>query len=705
MFANQQNGYLKANTILFAQRVCQSIEDMLGIPIQMCKETLQEKPFNSPYKMIAYITFSGSIQGNYLCSLDEIVALKLIGAYEEGMSTEQIRDLRQEYSGFIKEMLNLSVGQSIVELEKNFGDLTFSPSTVIFGEIEFPDILSGSIQIEGKAGKLLCGFSLNLANLKIGQKLEEALSDLEKKTSEAQEAQRNISSILECIPIGLATIDQTGTVLPGFSKSLVSLIDPLYRESIVGSCLTDILGVDKNKQTEWKSWLNLVFTKYKEIPFKDMAELCDLNEFENELQRILKLNWLPISSTDESSLDKLLVVIEDVTKQRELEKKMAELNQRHQENLELISQVINLGADEVTTFIYDSSQLLTDAQKIVESSNHDREFVNELFRTFHTLKGSSGQYRFMTLQEMAHKVEDYLKVFRDNEGCINNGAIEEIKHSIEYARGYISRIQDIRSKLGGKDETLKQKAQRDPSSVMVNLSAINDIRSGIVRIIDKTSGQMYDMYYIQELKDLQEKIEALRKIQLSFFITSLESLVKNCCEKMGKKAELNLGSDFPIDIEIVRKIHQCLIHIINNAISHGIEFPEERTQKGKIEQGVLIIAGKRGKQGIEISLEDDGQGIDLNAVREKISISFNIDREEVEQYNDQQLFSYLFKPGFTTKNEVSEFSGRGVGMDFVLDTVKKFGGDVIVESTSGKGTKVTLIIPETTYMNSAGEMK
>lgn len=179
MFTDNSFGYLKANTVLFARKMCDALTDMCGTHFAPVKESLTEGPFVSPYHIVIYINFTGAIQGNYLLSLNEDVALDIAGISKEGLNPEQIRDLREDFGGLLKEALNIAVGQSIEELKKSFSDLSFTPTpalcTVVYGEIEFPRILSCSIAIEGRSGKMLCSFSLNLANLKIGEKLEETL--------------------------------------------------------------------------------------------------------------------------------------------------------------------------------------------------------------------------------------------------------------------------------------------------------------------------------------------------------------------------------------------------------------------------------------------------------------------------------------------------------------------------------------------------
>jgi CheY-specific phosphatase CheX len=318
MYENEQNGYLKANTIIFAQNVAQSLADMVGAEFSLRKDTLREKPFSTSYGMIASIHFFGSIQGEYFLCLNDAVALRLIDSYDPSMPPEKVRELRETYSGFIKELLNLSVGISIVELEKSLGDLTFTPAQVIYGELETAKIPSGNIEIEGIAGKMQCGFSVNLANVKIGQKLEDALKDLEKKTSEVRDGQRNIAHILQALPIGLLFIDASGTILPGYSKVTPAVVGLPEEETITGRAFAEVVGISDAREPEWRTWLSLAFEKYEEIPFKDLKDLYGPNEIRTIRDRVLTLNWSPIVDEGETCLKKLLVVIDDVTKQREL---------------------------------------------------------------------------------------------------------------------------------------------------------------------------------------------------------------------------------------------------------------------------------------------------------------------------------------------------------------------------------------------------
>lgn len=177
MLKNQKNSHICTHTFIFAKNVIQTIEDMTGVPFRLNEDSFQETSFSSSFHMIAHIHFVGTIEGDYLLSLNEELAARLIDAYEDGMSADDIHEMREHYGDFIKEVLNTAVGWSITKLEQTFGNLTYTYCVLIYGEIEFPEVSSGNVKIDGTNGEILCGFSLNLVKLKIGRKFEEAKAE------------------------------------------------------------------------------------------------------------------------------------------------------------------------------------------------------------------------------------------------------------------------------------------------------------------------------------------------------------------------------------------------------------------------------------------------------------------------------------------------------------------------------------------------
>ncbi|MCP4348215.1 MAG: response regulator [Desulfobacterales bacterium] len=318
-----QIGYISTNTVIFARSVIQSLKDMVGISFMINKASFREAPFSPPFKMIAYIPFTGTIQGDYIISMDEIAAAKLSGVYKEGMSGNEILKMREDYGGFIKELLNLAAARSILGLEQSFGNLTYTPATLVYGEIEFPNVMSGNIRIESNKCKIQCGFSLNLAKLKIGRKLEETLKDLEKRKIEATEAQKDLENILQKLPTGVVAINSACKVLPGHGLSTASVLGYDPGEKIEGTDLSVLLGLAPDDSHNLTKWINLVFSAYDSFSFEKLLLLCE-DEFANQHDKILRLDWVPVVNNKTGTLEKLQVIIEDITEKHRLEAEIQE---------------------------------------------------------------------------------------------------------------------------------------------------------------------------------------------------------------------------------------------------------------------------------------------------------------------------------------------------------------------------------------------
>ncbi len=188
------------------------------------------------------------------------------------------------------------------------------------------------------------------------------------------------------------------------------------------------------------------------------------------------------------------------------------------------------------------------------------------------------------------------------------------------------------------------------------------------------------------INDLLERIESLRMYPFRTISILFPRLVRETSEILGKKVKLVVeGEDVEVDKDTLEKLREPLVHLIRNAIDHGIEKPDERKKLGKKEEGLLKISASRKGEFLEISVEDDGRGIDLEKVKEKAM------KDGIEISDD--LVSLLFRPGFSTRSETNEFSGRGVGLDIVKNTVDLLRGRVDISTSVGKGTKIILSIP------------
>jgi CheY-specific phosphatase CheX len=146
------------------------------------KETLREESFTYSKGLTVFINYYGPIQGDYLLSMEEATAARIAGVYREGMGPRELSELHEQCNGLFMEVLNVSVGRSIEQLEKQFSDLTYVAACAAYGEIYFPRSLACSMTIEGAAGKIITVFAINLTTLKIAKKLEETLKLIKQLT-------------------------------------------------------------------------------------------------------------------------------------------------------------------------------------------------------------------------------------------------------------------------------------------------------------------------------------------------------------------------------------------------------------------------------------------------------------------------------------------------------------------------------------------
>lgn len=195
-------------------------------------------------------------------------------------------------------------------------------------------------------------------------------------------------------------------------------------------------------------------------------------------------------------------------------------------------------------------------------------------------------------------------------------------------------------------------------------------------------------------RELQESIMAIRMVPISFAFNRLPRLVHDVCAKLGKHTELSIsGEQTEIDKTLIEKIGDPLVHIVRNAIDHGIESPDERTRAGKSETGQLHLEALHKGGNVVIEIRDDGRGLDKDRILEKGRERGLVAPDA--KLLESQIFELLFAPGFSTADEVSDLSGRGVGMDVVRRNIMELGGDTEIESTYGTGTTVRIILPLT----------
>ncbi len=196
--------------------------------------------------------------------------------------------------------------------------------------------------------------------------------------------------------------------------------------------------------------------------------------------------------------------------------------------------------------------------------------------------------------------------------------------------------------------------------------------------------------------DLQLAVMKTRMQPVKRLFQKFPRVVRDLARMLGKEVELVLeGEDAEMDKTVLERLEEPLIHLIRNAVDHGIEEPEERERLGKMRKGVLRLSAYYHGDRIFIEVADDGRGIDTEKVKAKALEKGLITPDRAEKMTEKDILFLIFHPGFSTTEGVSQVSGRGVGMDVVMNTVTTFRGTIDIETDKGKGTKITLSFPLT----------
>lgn len=222
-----------------------------------------------------------------------------------------------------------------------------------------------------------------------------------------------------------------------------------------------------------------------------------------------------------------------------------------------------------------------------------------------------------------------------------------------------------------------------------------DLQSEAVKAL-KLENLSKSLRQFRKLTDeLQDIVMSLRMVPIAATFNKMHRIVRDMCKKMNKEADLILiGEDIEVDKGIVDSLGDPLMHIVRNSMDHGIEDVETRLENGKNRKGRVILEAKNTGEEVVIKISDDGKGLDKDVILAKARANNLVGKSDVH-LSDTDVYNLILLPGFSTKEEVSEFSGRGVGMDVVKKNIEKVGGTVSIDSAYKKGSTITIKIPLT----------
>lgn len=392
----------------------------------------------------------------------------------------------------------------------------------------------------------------------------------------------------------------------------------------------------------------------------------------------------------------------------------------------------------------------------LEKSPADLSLINEIFRAVHSIKGSAGFLGFNRLVEVAHQSENLLNKLRQQEMQATPEIIDIILEAVDVLKTLMSELKDktgelidinpVKKKIcllldyalnlnenietsglpEEKAEGRNQKTETDDrekpgdsekdKTLRVDTERLDHVVDLVGELVLNRNRLSKILSEIEELYDGDEKIKALfetasnlnlittdlhlsvmkmRMVPIRNIFNKFPRMVRDIARKADKKVNLRIfGETTEVDKSVIEELGNPLVHIIRNSIDHGIELPDERLREGKSENGTITLGAYQEGNYIVIEIEDDGKGIDPTVV-EKKAIERGLIKSNDTRLSSKEVLSFIFEPGFSTAEKVTDISGRGVGMDVVKTNLGRINGIIDVNSEIGKGTKIILKIPLT----------
>ncbi len=494
-------------------------------------------------------------------------------------------------------------------------------------------------------------------NATLENRVAERTAQLSQKTSD-------INAMLHNMSLGVCTVVPGNTLHPEYSSHMHSIFgsDSLDGQDVLERLFAiSNLGVDAKDQ---------VATALGSIIGEDnMMFDCNGHLLVREMQiegsdgraKMLQMDWSPIVS-DQDVVEKVLLIVQDVTHLRELE--LASAHQK--EELDLISQILKISIGKFNDFLDNAKKLAADNRRVIlQSPGRDPQAITALFRNMHTIKGNARTYEFRLITDAAHAAEqEYDRLRKDEEAAWSSEALLDELGAVEAA---IARYQEVsEDKLGRKGRASDLLTTR---GVFVSHDAIADLKA-LAATLEKSG---------TDLTALTKGLDRLGLIPLERIVSgsvdSIASLAKEL-EKPTPRAQL-LGGDMALNSAFSEALKSALMHIVRNALDHGIESPLERIQAHKHAQGQLhFVCTRQGDDTAELQVFDDGRGLALHKLLQK-GVACGMFAPHA-QPTPEAIAELVFHSGLSTAEALTQVSGRGVGMDAARAFLTEQGGSIRV---------------------------
>lgn len=483
---------------------------------------------------------------------------------------------------------------------------------------------------------------------------------VEARTAELASVNQTLNAILDSLGQGFFTFNTYGDAGEVYTKACEDILEgaPKGRKAWV------VLGVPDKELKQFQSWMDSLFKEV--LPFDDLKPLGPSN-FPHSKGRHVVLDYFPIRR-DQTSITDVVVVATDKTAEYQAQKAL------EAERL-YASMIVKFtkNKDQFLSFLA-SVRISMKQLKGLAESKWSAESVNESFRILHTLEGEAGTFSLSELRRLSRECQHVLEPFKGEANVPLRPVLSYLNSLKALSAGFEAFLVEQKDLIKLPDGEVSRTLEIPHADISAFLNDVKSLPSG-----DTMFAKGLDMF-------LKEPVEK----RLKYF----DGLIQTVAERLGKKVKpLKIqGGDLRIFPEPYERMFSSLVHAFRNAVDHGLESPEDREWGGKDPAGLISIMVKPSNRGMSLIVKDDGRGIDPAVIRKKLSDKFP--EKDYASMSDEEIIQQVCQPGFSSRESVGEFSGRGVGLDALREEVVKVGGTLQVKSKVNEGTEIDIFIPD-----------
>ena len=512
---------------------------------------------------------------------------------------------------------------------------------------------------------------------------------LRETDAEAFAARRETQEIMETVNTGLFLLDKDLNIGQQHSRALNSIVGS---DRLAGENFTNVLRgriSDKDLKTTQQFIEQLYNPRVKEKLVDSLNPLHKVMLHNSSDDKGLNNRFLDFKFSrvyEDKDIARILVNVNDVSDAVYLEQRLEKERSQNDMQIEMLTTILNVNPKIINEFISNTQAHIERMNNILKnpgSSQYELEGkLKAIYREMHSLKGEASALKLHSFTKIASEAEDKLHALQNQGQLSGNDFLQLAVH--------LDDLLSLSNTIATLGERINRSAPPKAATAKTTIASSDDILNSSVSKAPIANHQPVNS--IDTDGGLDIDLDGENDDRLSFY----NEFAKEIAARQGKQVQLKSNTLTQTDIpaHLAKPIKEISIQLLRNAVVHGIEEPSARHSAGKTEVGTIDLEVQDNGSDVTLVVQDDGQSIDYDSIRNKLSKEGRFSEEEASQLSQGDLLKQLFSSGFSTKEHADEDGGRGVGLDIIKAQVKDYNGKLNVNSVLGQMTRFVITLPK-----------